>query len=85
MANYQRPEDLAGENGLLKQLTKALIERVMKVELSTHLGYEKHDRSGYKSGNSRNGKSKRNCRVSSARSIWRCRATGRARLSRRSC
>ena len=59
MANYQRPEDLAGENGLLKQLTKALLERAMKAELSTHLGYEKHDPSGYKSGNSRNGKSKK--------------------------
>jgi putative transposase len=51
-----RPEDIAGENGLLKQLTKALLERAMQAELTDHLGYERHDPVGYKSGNSRNGK-----------------------------
>ena len=49
-------EDIAGENGLLKQLTKAVLERAMQAELTNHLGYEKHDPAGYKSGNSRNGK-----------------------------
>jgi len=53
--DYQRPEDLIGEKGLLKQLTKALLERAMAAELSYHLGYEKHDPEGYNSGNSRNG------------------------------
>ena len=43
LANYQKPEDIVGENGLLKQLTKALVERAMEAELTTHLGYEKHD------------------------------------------
>ena len=51
-----RPEDVAGANGLLKQLTKALLERVMQAELTDHLGYEKHAPDGYNSGNSRNGK-----------------------------
>jgi putative transposase len=51
-----RPEDVAGAHGLLKQLTKALLERVMQAELTDHLGYEKHDPAGYNSGNSRNGK-----------------------------
>ena len=37
---YQKPEDLIGENGLLKQLTKALIERAMKAELTYQLGYD---------------------------------------------
>ncbi len=54
-----RPQDIAGENGLLKQLTKALLERAMQAELTDHLGYEKHDPTGYKSGNSRNGKSRK--------------------------
>ena len=40
---YEKPEDLIGETGLLKQLTKALIERAMSAELTHHLGYEKHD------------------------------------------
>jgi putative transposase len=51
-----RPEDIAGEKGLLKQLTKALLERAMEAELTNHLGYEKHDPAGHKTGNSRNGK-----------------------------
>jgi putative transposase len=59
LANYQKPEDIVGENGLLKQLTKALVERAMEAELTTHLGYEKHDPVGYGSGNSRNGASKK--------------------------
>ncbi len=59
LANYQKPEDILGENGLLKQFTKAILERAMSAELSTHLGYEKHDPAGKNSGNSRNGKSKK--------------------------
>ena len=59
LASYQKPEDIIGENGLLKQLTKALVERAMEAELTTHLGYEKHDPVGYGSGNSRNGKSRK--------------------------
>ena len=54
-----RPQDIAGENGLLKQLTKAMLERAMQAELTDHLGYEKHDPAGHNSGNSRNGKSKK--------------------------
>ena len=53
-----RPEDIAGEKGLLKQLTKALLERAMQAEMTGHLGYEKHDPVGHNSGNSRNGKSR---------------------------
>jgi putative transposase len=52
---YQKPEDLIGETGLLKQLTKALMERALNAELTNHLGYEKHDPAGHNTGNSRNG------------------------------
>jgi putative transposase len=55
--DYKKPEDLIGETGLLKQLTKALMERALEAELTHHLGYEKHDPAGYNSGNSRNGNS----------------------------
>jgi transposase-like protein len=34
-------EDLAGPGGLLKQITKALVERMLAGELTHHLGYEK--------------------------------------------
>src|SRR5262245_29608223 len=57
LKEYRKPEDLIGENGLLKQLTKQLLERAMSAELTEHVGYEKHDPAGYKSGNSRNGTS----------------------------
>jgi len=59
LGDYKGPEDLIGEQGLLKQLTKALVERAMEAELSHHLGYEKHDPAGRGSGNSRNGSSKK--------------------------
>lgn len=59
LANYKSPEDIIGENGLLKQMTKALLERAMNAELSQHLGFAKHDPAGYKSGNTRNGKTKK--------------------------
>jgi len=55
LGDYQKPEDLIGENGLLKQLTKALVERALQAELTTHLGYEKHSPEGHLSGNTRNG------------------------------
>ena len=55
LADYKKPEDIIGENGLLKQLTKALLERAMQAEMTDHLGYEKHDSAGNNSGNSRNG------------------------------
>jgi len=52
-------EEIVGPEGLLKQLTKALIERAMKAEMSHHLGYEEHAPEGRGSGNSRNGKSRK--------------------------
>ena len=57
LAGCKTPADIAGENGLLKQLTKAIIERAMQAELTTHLGYEKHSVEGRNTGNSRNGTS----------------------------
>ena len=57
LADYKKPEDIIGENGLLKQLTKALVERALQAEMTAHLGYEKHSAEGHNSGNSRNGAS----------------------------
>ena len=54
-AGYERPEDLLGEEGLFRQLKKALLERALGAELSAHLGYEKGDSAGRGTGNSRNG------------------------------
>jgi putative transposase len=61
LKDYKKPEDLIGESGLLKQLTKALVERALSAELTHHLGYEKHDPDGRGSGsgNARNGSSRK--------------------------
>lgn len=48
IADYQKPEDLRGwpraigEDGLLKQLTKALVERALDAGLTAHLGHKRH-------------------------------------------
>src|SRR4051812_12764678 len=55
LKEYQKPEDLLGKDGLLKQLQKRLLEKAMNAELTVHLGYDKHDSAGDNSGNSRNG------------------------------
>ena len=57
LREYEKPEDLLGEEGLFKQLKKALLERALGAELSDHLGYEKGDPAGRGTGNSRNGHS----------------------------
>ena len=48
---------LTGPDGFLSGLVKDALEAGMKVELTDHLGYERHDRAGRGSGNSRNGTS----------------------------
>lgn len=48
-------EDILGRDGLIKQLTKRALERALRGELTTHLGYEAHERSGEPGGNTRNG------------------------------
>lgn len=59
IADYKKPEDLIGENGLLKQLTKALLERAMQAEITDHLGYPRNATEGKNTGNSRNGSYKK--------------------------
>lgn len=59
IADYKKPEDLIGENGLLKQLTKRLLERAMQAEMTEHLGYPKSAQTGKNTGNSRNGSYKK--------------------------
>jgi putative transposase len=59
LANYKKPEDLIGENGLLKQLTKLLVEKALDAELTEHLGHERNQAVSNARGNTRNGKSKK--------------------------
>jgi putative transposase len=59
LADYKKPEDLIGEHGLLKQLTKALVERALHAEMAEHLGHGKHEPVANPAGNTRNGTSRK--------------------------
>ena len=59
LADYKKPEDLIGENGLLKLLTKKLVERALQAEMADHLGHGKNEAVANPAGNTRNGKSKK--------------------------
>src|SRR6266567_2214958 len=56
LKDYTDPQDILGEHGLLKQLTKRVVERVLEAELTAHLGYAPHVRHGTEEHNARNGK-----------------------------
>ena len=62
LKEYKNPEDLLGEEGILKQLTKALVESALGAELSNHLGYDKNELGEKASENRRNGTSKKSLR-----------------------
>jgi putative transposase len=55
LKEYETPQHILGEGGLLKELTKAVIERCLETELEMHLGYPNHGRKGSALGNMRNG------------------------------
>lgn len=57
IAGYQTPADIMGENGLLKQITKAVFEAALKAEMAIHLGHDVHAAVVNASGNVRNGHS----------------------------
>ena len=57
LKGYTEPEEITGNGGLLKRLTKAILERALESELTHELGYEKHAPEGRNGGNSRNGRS----------------------------
>lgn len=59
LAGYKKPEDLIGEHGLLKQLTKRLVERALEAEMAEHLGHGRNEPVSNATGNTRNGKSKK--------------------------
>lgn len=43
LADHKKPEDLIGEHGLLKQLTKKLVERALEAEMAEHLGHARNE------------------------------------------
>lgn len=55
MKDYKGPDDLTGPDGLLKELTKALVERAMEAEMTEQIGFEKNDQAEKETTNRRNG------------------------------
>jgi transposase-like protein len=52
-------DEVAGKDGLIKQLTGKILQRALDAEMTEHLGYEKNSSDGDNSGNSRNGHSEK--------------------------
>jgi transposase-like protein len=52
-------DEVLGQDGLVKQMTGRLLQRVLEAEMDEHLGYSKHDNAGDNSGDSRNGYSEK--------------------------
>ena len=65
IGNAKTQDDLFGKDGVLKELSKQLMEKMLQTEMTHHLGYEKHATEGRHSGNSRNGKSKKTVKTGS--------------------
>lgn len=63
LSDYSEPEDLVGADGLLKQLTGALINRAMGAELTHHLGYGPGDKAPAEQSNRRNGSTRKTLRT----------------------
>ncbi|PSB24136.1 hypothetical protein C7B82_28355 [Stenomitos frigidus ULC18] len=74
LKEYRNPEDLMGEGGIVKQLTKALVERCLSAELSTHLAEEQGQPEVERPRNRRNGVSKKTIKGA----VWRSREWGAA-------
>lgn len=63
MKHYNGPDDFVGPEGLLKELTAALVNRAMEAELSNHLGYESGETPPSDQENRRNGTSRKQIRT----------------------
>ena len=55
LSGVERPEDLLGDKGLMKELKVRLVERMLGAELTEHLGYEPHGEPASQQSNRRNG------------------------------
>lgn len=65
LGNAKTQDDLFGQDGILKQISKRFMERLLEMEMTNHLGYEKYAPQGHNSGNSRNGKTKKTVKTGS--------------------
>ncbi len=81
LGSAKTQEDLFGKDGIVKQISKRFMERLLEKEMTNHLRYMKHAVDGHNSGNSRNGKTKKQSRQVTARLKSKSLETGKANLS----
>ena len=79
----KKTKEIVGPNGLLKQLTKALLERAMNAELTYYLAMRRGRRRAAVAATTETATAGRECRVISVRSRSRCRAIATGASSRR--
>jgi len=65
LKNVKSLSDLTGSNGVIQEMIKGTVDRILKAEQENHLGYEPYQKSDKQSLNSRNGYSKKKLRTSS--------------------
>ena len=63
--NVKSLSDLTGSNGIIQEMIKGTVERILKAEQENHLGYEPYHKEGKSKDNSRNGSSKKTLKTSS--------------------
>src|SRR5919107_2388224 len=56
LAGARTAEEIAGPDGLLRQLTRRLLERALEAEITEHLGYEHGQAPPGRAGQTRNGR-----------------------------
>ena len=64
LSQVKTVDDLLAKDGPLKQMFKGTLEKLLKAELTNHLGYPPHSVAGNNPGNSRNGKSRKTLKTS---------------------
>jgi hypothetical protein len=68
LASAQSSDDFFGREGIFARLFSKTLEQMLEAELTAHVGYDKYAAKGRNSGNSRNGKYKRQVRTSGGKS-----------------
>jgi putative transposase len=82
LKGVQRPEDLLGDAGLMKELKIRLMERMLGAELTAHLGYEEGQDAPPGQASRRNGSSTKVLKGQDASCRWLCLMTATAASNR---
>jgi transposase-like protein len=67
LKNIKSLSDLTGPNGVIQEMIKSTVERILKAEQEEHLGYEPYQKEDSSQANSRNGHSKKTLKTSSGK------------------